>query len=83
MSTSNIKLRWVFAAALSAFPVVGLICSAVYRDVSMLWASLLFLAAAAVIFPLGVIVAAVFQRGFSTVFAAVLICISETLKKLR
>jgi hypothetical protein len=83
MNTSNIKLRWVYAAVIGAFPVVGLICSAVYRDLSMFWVSLLFLVGAAVIFPVGFILAAIFQRGFSVVFAAMFIFVSETIKKLR
>ncbi len=50
---SNIKARWVLAALLGVFPVVGLICSIAYHDIPMLWASLMFAAGAAVIFPVG------------------------------
>jgi len=51
MDTSNVKMRWVFAAVLGVFPVVGLICSIASRDLSMLWVSLMGAAVAAVVFP--------------------------------
>src|SRR5882672_3136843 len=53
MKNAHIKLTWAVVAALSGIPVAGLICSAVSRDNSMLWASLAVLAFGAVVIPVG------------------------------
>lgn len=53
MKTAHIKPTWVVVAALSGIPMAGLICSAAFRDMSILWSSLAVLAFAAVAIPVG------------------------------
>ncbi len=83
MDVSNVKMRWVFAAILGIFPVVGLIYSIAYHNISMLWASLMFAAGAAVIFPVGFILLFVIGQLLSRFIAALLILISEMLSVRR
>ncbi len=86
MNSSGIKPAWVFVVVLSVFPAVGLICSAVYGDVSMLWTSLIFLACAAVIFPVGLVLLHVLLDLWSAAIISVwglLIKISEALRSGR
>ena len=53
MKNAHIKVPWAVTAALSGIPLAGLICSAVCRDISILWASLAVLAFAVVVIPVG------------------------------
>ena len=79
IDTSNIKMRWVFAALLGVFPAVGLICSISYRDISMLWVSLIFAAFAAVIFPVGFVLLHIVSQFSSRCLAVLLILITQAL----
>ena len=79
MDTTNVKMRWVFAAVLGVFPIVGLICSIGYHDISMLWASLMGAAIASVVFPVGFVLLFVISQLFSRCIAVLLILISELL----
>ena len=79
MDTSNVKMRWVFAAVLAVFPIVGLICSIAYRDISMLWVSLMGAAIAFVVFPVCFVLLFVIGQLFSRCIAVLLILISEAL----
>lgn len=80
MDTSNVKMRWVFAAVLGVFPVIGLICSIVYHDLSMLWASLMGAAIAAVIFPIGFVLLFIIGQFSSMCIVGLLILLSELLR---
>jgi hypothetical protein len=79
MDTSNIKMRWVFAALLAVFPVVGLICSISYHDISMLWVSLMGAAIAAVVFPVGFVLLYVVSQLSSLCIAVLLTLITQAL----
>lgn len=80
MNASNVKMRWVLAAILGVFPVVGLICSISYHNLSMLWASLIFAAGAAVVFPIGFVLLFIVSQLFSRLIASFLILMSELLR---
>ena len=79
MDASNIKMRWVFAALLGVFPVVGLICSISYRDISMLWVSLMGAVFAAVVFPVGFVLLYIISQFLSRCIAVLLIVITQAL----
>ena len=79
MNTSNVKMRWVFAAMLGVFPVVGLICSIAYRDISMLWVSLMGAAIAAVVFPVGFVLLYTVSQLSSLCIAVLLTLITQAL----
>ena len=53
MKNAHIKPTWAVVAAISGIPFAGLICGAVSRDISILWASLAVLALAAVVIAVG------------------------------
>ena len=76
---SNIKMRWVSAALLGVFPVVGLICSICYHDISMLWASLMFAAGAAVVFPVGFVLLFIIGQMLSACIAGLLVFMSNAI----
>jgi len=80
MKTSNIKPRWAVATIFATFPAMGLICSLVYRDISMLWASLFFAAMGVVVFPVVVVLLFVAAKMGSLVFAALGLGVSELLR---
>jgi len=80
MSTSNVKMRWVFAAVLGVFPVVGLICSIAYHDLSMLWVSLMGAAMAAVVFPVGFVLLFIIGQFSSMCITGLLLLMSELLR---
>ena len=65
MDVSNVKMRWVFIAILAVFPIIGLICSIAYRDISMLWISLIGAAFAAVILPVSFVLLFIMGQVFS------------------
>ena len=79
MDTSNIKTRWVIAALFAVFPAVGLICSLLYHDISMLWVSLIGGAFAAVLFPVGFVLLYIVSQFFSMCLAVLLILITQAL----
>ena len=79
MDTSNVKMRWVFAAVLGGFPFVGLICSVSYHDISMLWAFFMGAAIASVVFPIVFMLLFVIGQLSSRCIAALLILVSQLL----
>lgn len=80
MNTSNVKLRWVFAAVLATFPVVGLLCSIVYHDLSMLWVSLIAAAIAAIVFPVTFVLLYLLSTVFSMCVSGIFIFVSEIMR---
>jgi len=79
MDKSNVKMRWVFVAVLAVFPTVGMICSVGYHDISMLWASLMFAAVAAVVFPVACVLLFLLGQLFSLCLVALLILVPKIL----
>lgn len=80
MYTSTVKMRWVIAALLTIFPMVGVICSVAYHDLSMLWVSLMGAALASIVLPVSFVLLYMLGQLFSLCAVALLTLISEVFR---